>query len=101
MEVRLARASVKDAETLWKMQVASFVDMLKRYQDYETNPASEPVDRMVWRLEQPDTYYYFIFADGQTVGAIRVIDRKDGSRKRISPLFVLPRSGTGASPRRR
>ena len=29
-------------------------------------------------------------ADGETVGAIRVIDKKDGSRKRISPLFVLP-----------
>ncbi len=90
MEVRLARASVKDAEALWKMQVASFAAMLEKYQDYETNPASEPADRMVWRLEQPDTYYYFILADGQTVGAIRVIDKMDGSRKRISPLFVLP-----------
>lgn len=27
---------------------------------------------------------------GEAVGAIRVIDMKDGSRKRISPLFIMP-----------
>ena len=90
MEVRLVRASTADAKTLWRMQVESFGAMLEKYQDYETNPAGERPDRTAWRLEQPDTYYYFILADGETVGAIRVIDKKDGSRKRISPLFVLP-----------
>ena len=43
------------------------------------------------RLAQPETYYYFITVNGERVGAIRIVDAKDGGRKRISPLFILPR----------
>ena len=32
-----------------------------------------------------------IVADGEVVGGLRVVDPGDGSRKRISPLFILPR----------
>ena len=42
------------------------------------------------RFEQPWTKYFFITADGVDVGAVRVIDKKDGSRKRISPIFIMP-----------
>ena len=90
MTIELARATIEDAETLWKMQLESFAPLLERYQDLDTSPANEPVERVRWRLEQRDTYYYFIVADGHTVGAIRVIDRRDGTDKRISPLYVLP-----------
>ena len=91
MEVKLLRASVQDAEIIWKMQVEAFAQLLQRYQDYDTNPANENVDRTRWRLEQNHTFFYFIEADGQIVGAIRVIDSSDtATRKRISPLFILP-----------
>ena len=43
------------------------------------------------RLEQLFTYYYYIQADNDIVGAIRVVDEKiDGKAKRISPIFVMP-----------
>ena len=42
------------------------------------------------RYEQPWTTYYFIVAGNNNVGAIRIIDRKDGSRKRISPVWIMP-----------
>ena len=41
------------------------------------------------RLEQPFTYYYFIIDGDTAVGAIRVVDMKDGSPKRISPIFIM------------
>lgn len=88
--MELIRASLTDAQQLWEMQVKSFQQLLDKYQDYETNPASESVDRVLARLEQKHTYYYFICLGDVKVGAIRVVDFHTEQNKRISPLFVLP-----------
>ena len=90
MNIKLIKATIEDAEQLWEMQVKSFQRLLDKYQDYETNPASEPVEKMIVRLNQKETYYYFICMDNVKVGAIRVIDYHNDKNKRISPLFVLP-----------
>lgn len=91
MEVRLVRIGIEEAEKLWSMQKAAFQDLYDKYQDAETNPALEPVDKIVMRLNQPFTYYYFILADNLAAGAIRVVDKQEsGGLKRISPIFVLP-----------
>lgn len=91
MEIELVRLSVNDAEMLWKMQVKSFADLLEKYQDYDTNPACETLEKIIWRLEQPERYFYIIYSNQTPVGAICVVDNKDGlTNKRISPLFVLP-----------
>lgn len=89
MKISLSRAEVADAETIWKMQLAAFMPFLDRYQDFATNPANEPLENVVRRLNQAETFYYLIRSDERTVGAIRVIDRNDGGYKRIGPLFVL------------
>lgn len=91
MEIKLIRAGVKDAERLWKMQVEAFAEMYRTYQDTETSPATEPLGKMVDRLKQPFTYYYFIQDGGTAVGAVRVIDTGEpGKAKRISPIFIMP-----------
>ena len=91
MEIRLIRASVEDAETIWKMQIEAFAELLNKYQDLETNPGNEPLEKVIWRLQQSSTYFYFIQSDGRNAGAIRVVDTSDNNkRKRISPIFVLP-----------
>lgn len=89
MNIELVRATMEDASILWEMQVKSFRDLLDKYQDYETNPAAEPVEKVINRLKQKETFYYFIVADDVKVGAIRVVVHPLG-KKRISPLFVLP-----------
>ncbi len=88
--IELCRATVEDAEQLWKMQVKSFQKLLEKYQDYETSPASEPLHKVIGRLNQKETYYYFICLDNVKVGAIRVIDYHTEKNKRISPVFILP-----------
>jgi len=91
MGIQLVRASIDDAQRIWRMQVEAFAPLLETYQDVETNPASEPVDKVIMRLKQPFTYYYLIDVAGETVGAIRVVDKREaGKNKRISPLFILP-----------
>lgn len=89
MSVRLVPIKREDIETVWRMQVEAFSDMLEKYQDYELSPATEDVDRVFARFEQPETTYFFIVADDKKVGAIRVVDKQDGSRKRISPIFIM------------
>lgn len=89
MSVRLVPVKREDVETVWRMQVEAFSDMLEKYQDYELSPATEDVDRVIARFEQPETTYFFIVADDKKVGAIRVVDRQDESRKRISPIFIM------------
>ena len=79
----------EDIETVWRMQVEAFSELLEKYQDYDTNPAAEKIDKVTARFEQPWTSYYFIMADCEKVGVIRVIDKKDGSRKRISPIWIM------------
>ena len=91
MEVELVRVSIEDTELVWNMQLKAFEALLIKYQDFDVSPGNEPLEKVIERLKQPFTYYYLIKMDGMAVGAIRVVDRKDEtSRKRVSPLFVLP-----------
>ena len=87
--INLRKATAEDIEKLWQMQVEAFKGLLEKYQDFDLSPAAEGVDKIRARYEQPWTTYFFIEADGTDVGAIRVVDRKDGSRKRISPLWIM------------
>ena len=90
MVVELVPAKKEDMETLWEMQVEAFSDLLDKYQDYDLSPAAESFDKVMARFKQPWTKYYFIVSGGIKVGAIRVVNRQDGSRKRISPIWIMP-----------
>lgn len=91
MEVTLLRANVDDAKELHAMQVEAFKELLEKYQDFDTSPANENMDKVEVRLKQDFTFYYFICIGEQKVGAIRIIDEKEnGKNKRISPIFILP-----------
>ena len=90
MDVELVRASMEDAETIWRMQRIAFAELLERYQDFDLNPGNEPLEKVQWRLSLPATHFYFICVDGVPAGAIRVIDHHNDSPKKISPLFVMP-----------
>ena len=80
----------EDIETIWRMQVEAFSELLEKYQDYDMSPAAENMDKVLARFEQPWTTYFFIMANGEKVGVIRVVDKKVGSRKRISPIWIMP-----------
>lgn len=88
--INLIRVGCESAELIHRMQVEAFSESYEKYGDTETNPAAEPVEKVLRRLQQPFTYYYLIEYGGEIAGAIRVIDSKEpGSFKRISPIFIL------------
>ncbi|MBE5833370.1 MAG: GNAT family N-acetyltransferase [Butyrivibrio sp.] len=90
MSVELRKAEKEDMHKLWEMQVEAFKGLLDKYHDYDMNPAAESYERILQKYDFGGTTYYFIVADGTDVGGIRIIDKKDGSRKRISPLWIMP-----------
>lgn len=90
MKVNLIRVGIEKAELIWRMQIAAFSRLYEKYQDTETSPATEPVEKVLERLRQPFTYYYLIECDDEVVGAIRVVDKKEEEKaKRISPIFIM------------
>ena len=91
MNIQLVRVGIDEANNLWEMHVRAFLDLYEKYQDTETSPATEKVDKIIMRLNQPFTYYYYIKVDNTKVGAIRVVDKlEEGTAKRISPIFIMP-----------
>ena len=91
MEINLVRADLDDAKEIHAMQIAAFRELLEKYQDFETSPASESVEKVDARLRQDVTSYYFICVGQTKVGAVRVVDWKEyGKNKRISPIFIMP-----------
>ena len=92
MHMKLEKIKIDEAEKLWKMQIEAFQNIYEKYQDTETSPAAEKVDKTIMRLKQPFTYFYFIKVDRQEVGAIRIVDQQEaGKAKRISPIFIMPK----------
>lgn len=89
MSIYLRKAGIDDIQKIWQMQVDAFSDLLDKYQDYDLSPAAEDAGKIRERFEQPWTTYFFISNGDTDVGVIRVVDKKDGSRKRISPLWIM------------
>lgn len=89
--ISLVPARLDDLNTILQMQIEAFAELLEKYQDYDTSPANEKYEDILFRFNQPETTYYFIMADSEKVGVIRVVDFKDNkTRKRISPIFIMP-----------
>ena len=64
--MKLIRATEADAERICRLQQLAFAALLDKYQDGDLNPAKESTERIRQKLRQPETYYYFIEAEGET-----------------------------------
>ena len=90
MRIKLGKASIEQAEEVHKLQVESFLPLLQKYEDYETNPANEKIERILHRFRQPSTTYYFITLNEIRIGVIRIVYSEQTKRARISPIFITP-----------
>ncbi|MFC5703294.1 GNAT family N-acetyltransferase [Cohnella faecalis] len=90
MKISLEKAVEADAEFIFDIQVKAFQPLLELYQDYETNPANETLERVIARINNPQGGFYKILADHELVGAICVYWKEEGAPIWISPMFILP-----------
>ncbi|MGY0691514.1 GNAT family N-acetyltransferase [Virgibacillus sp. FSP13] len=89
MNVSLVKAKENDAESIFDIQVKAFTPLLKKYNDYDVNPANETIDRVVQRINRSNGGFYKILADDEIVGAICIFWKED-VQFWISPMFILP-----------
>ena len=87
--MRLVRANVSDCDKIWSMQIEAFADLLEKYQDYETSPGNEQKEHIRAKLADEFSFFYLIYYEDKVAGAVRVVDRNDGNRKRIAPIFIM------------
>lgn len=59
MNLYLKKAKFSDCSEIHKMQIESFKTLLEKYKDYATSPASEPLEAVQNRFNQPFADYYF------------------------------------------
>lgn len=90
VNITLQKVEKYELEELHSMQVAAFQPLLDKYQDYNTNPAAEPLKKIQDRFAQSFTTYLFIKLGPENVGAIRIIYQEEEYSIRISPMFIHP-----------
>ncbi len=88
-KIQLAKVPLEEAEQFWQMQRTAFLELLERYQDRETNPACQTLERVREKMTQADSFFYWIKWEEESVGGIRIVARANES-KQISLLFVRP-----------
>lgn len=89
MNMRLEKATDRDSQSIFDIQVKAFIPLLDKYKDYETNPANESIDRIIMRINRPNGGFYKILFDNKFIGAICVFWKEEGQFW-ISPMFILP-----------
>ena len=87
--MKLVRANVNDCEKYMENANRSFFRFVRKISRLWNKSWNEAKERIEAKLSQEFTYFYYIFDGDNLVGAIRVVDKKDGSRKRVAPVFVM------------
>jgi len=90
MVVHFKKADVSDSKKILKMQVESFLLLLDKYKDYDTNPACETLQKVKSRFDCKNIDHYFICLGDKKIGYIRIVCL-DSDVYRLSQMFILPR----------
>ena len=88
--VILTEASIEDVYIIYEMQKESFIPLLNKYNDIETNPASENIDKIINRINDQNSKYHLINYNDVPVGVIRIQKINNNEIYRISPIFIIP-----------
>lgn len=90
MKIILQEANETDAAAIHELQLAAFAPLLKKYRDYGTSPATEPLEKTISRIKNPKSQYFMILADGELAGAIHIVRKETNGSLWISPIFIGP-----------
>ncbi|MES5955288.1 N-acetyltransferase [Bacillus fungorum] len=88
MGIILEKATESDAAVLFQMQIDSFKPLLNKYQDYETNPANESIEKTILRINNPSSNFYKMIIDSNFVGGICISQKEIPYKFWISPILI-------------
>ncbi|WP_010093141.1 GNAT family N-acetyltransferase [Ornithinibacillus scapharcae] len=82
----ITRSKTDEAERLLAIQQEAFACDLRKYEDYDTSPVNEPIDRL--RTKINTFYHYTIWQDSNIIGGIDIRDLGNG-KYRLNRIFLL------------
>ena len=88
-EIKLVKATIVDSEKIHDMQVQSFKVLLEKYEDYDTSPGAETLEKVRERFSFDNADQYFICLGGEKIGYTRIY-RIDEYTCHLSATFILP-----------
>jgi len=88
MKLSLKKAKISDSAHLYELQIKSFKPLLDKYQDFDTNPGAEKLERTINRLNEANSDYYYIQLDNESIGAMRIINKDDLCK--LKQIYILP-----------
>ncbi|WNF23575.1 bifunctional NUDIX hydrolase family protein/GNAT family N-acetyltransferase [Mesobacillus jeotgali] len=74
--ISLKKASIEDAEELLALQREVFMPLYKKYNDHETSPVTQTMERFTARFER-GTYFKILF-EGELAGSVFVYEKSPG-----------------------
>lgn len=93
--IKLKLVTEGEAECLHKLQVEAFIPLYEKYQDDDTSPAKESLERITEKIIEDNSDFYFIIFHGEKVGGVRVKWHQGKNVhenvKWISPIFINPK----------
>jgi GNAT superfamily N-acetyltransferase len=90
MNIKLQKVKKHELIELHSLQISAFEELLRKYQDFDTNPGAESLQKIEDRYFQSSTTYFFIKLKEKNIGAIRIIYKEENESIRISPMFIHP-----------
>lgn len=70
MEIKIQRTNINEAEVLLDIQREAFKEDLEKYQDYDTSPATESIEKLIRKIN--NSFHYTVFLDNTIIGGIEV-----------------------------
>lgn len=87
MGISVRRTAAEEAETLWLIQRRAFAPDLEKYNDRDTNPANESLDRLCLKIAR---CLYFTILDGETIVGGADVRQKDEFHFRLNRIYIDP-----------
>ncbi|WP_042149973.1 GNAT family N-acetyltransferase [Paucisalibacillus sp. EB02] len=87
MNIILSRTNLDETIQLLEIQKKAFADDLKKYQDHESSPVNETIERL--RLKIESFFYYTIWFNDEIIGGVDIRDLGEG-KYRLNRIFISP-----------
>lgn len=93
--IELKLVTEVEAECLHRLQLEAFMPLYEKYQDDETSPAKESLERVTEKIMEVNSDFYFIMFNGDKIGGVRVRWYQGKTVYEnvnwISPIFIIPK----------
>lgn len=87
--LKISKVSSYMASVIYGIQQECFRPLLLKYKDYDINPSMESIERIVEKIQRPDTDAYIFNLHGLNIGWVRVTQVEQYTYM-ISALCILP-----------